>query len=163
MGRAPRSLWHMRCRLLHPVDGQGLEQGREPRLLLGPRDAHLADAVGRTIQTRDARVDEGPVLAGIEMPPDPLAVIMDRRRGEALRTDPQSFRRQGHPDVNLALREPQLGLVDAPRLFHPGNRGIQALVAHDGSFEGQRPARKVPSLTDRSPYSRGHPKPGRAE
>ena len=34
-----------------------------------PRDVDLADAVGRTIQTRPPRVDEDPVLAGVEMPP----------------------------------------------------------------------------------------------
>lgn len=33
--------------------GERLEQRGESRLLLGPGDAHLPDAVGRTVQPRD--------------------------------------------------------------------------------------------------------------
>jgi hypothetical protein len=78
----PQAFGHRRDRrVLHPVDGQRLEQRREAGAFLGPRDAHLANAMRGTVQARHAGMHEGAVLAGVEVPPFALAMIVSFRQG----------------------------------------------------------------------------------
>jgi hypothetical protein len=119
----------------------------EPRLLLRTGDADLANAMGRARQGRDPRMDEGAVLASVQIPPDPLAVIMNRGPRAALRTDLEGILRQCHPDVNLVFREAQLHLLDTPGWA----RECVERSASDGTSRVGRCTGKEPSWTPRNP------------
>jgi hypothetical protein len=77
-------------------------------------------------------------------------MVVDRGRGQAVGTNPKRVRGQRDPDVDLALPQSQLHLLDRPRILQPENRGIQALVVHgDSSPWACGPPGKVPPAVER--------------
>ncbi len=111
--------------LLHPVDLQSFKEGGEPGVVLGPRDANLPGTVVRTLQARDAGVENCPVLDGIEVAPGPFPVVVDGGSFQTLRTDPEFLRTQNNEEVGLSRGELQSHPLDPPRrllLLHPEER-----------------------------------------
>jgi hypothetical protein len=68
-------------RLFHPVEGQRFEERGEAAAVLRPRHPHVPRAVGRARQPGPARMHERAVLTGVEVAPDTLAMVVDRRGG----------------------------------------------------------------------------------
>jgi hypothetical protein len=139
----PQPLRHRGDRgVLHPVDGQGLEQGGEPRSFLCPGDPDLANAMRGAAQPGEPGVDQGPVLARIQVAPFPVAVIVDGRGGQALGTDPQRVLRQGDPTCTS-----------------PAPKRRSTFSTPHGSFRPRIAAYRLLSSTVRPP--RGSRPPGR--
>ena len=114
--RDPQVLRHRRhTRLLQPVDRQHLEQRRELRARFRPRHLQLLDPVRRAVQSRHPRMHQGLELAGVEMSPRALLVVVDRGRRVALRAHPVLALGQRHPHVHLAVLQGGLDSLDVPR------------------------------------------------
>src|SRR6516165_8192622 len=75
--------------LFEHVDGQTLEQGGEPAMRLGPRQAHLADPVGGAVDPRGPGMQPGHEPAAVQVPPGPLlGVVVEAELRPALRARP---------------------------------------------------------------------------
>ena len=88
-----------------PVDRQPLEQQGELRARARPRDRTLHHAVGRAVDAGYARVQPSLELAGVEMPPLPLPMVVDRARGLALGAGRRRALGAGQPDVHGPARD----------------------------------------------------------
>jgi len=148
-----------RC-LLHPVNGQGFEQRREPRDLLGPGHPQLPDAVARTIESGNPRVEHCTILERVQMSPHPFPMIMDRRSHQTVRTNPELLRGQGHPNVHFPLIQPEFHLLHSPRGGQTQQFRIESLFVHEQSSVGYLSDERIPptALTNKT----GHTIAGRA-
>src|SRR5690606_3444397 len=148
-------------RLKHPVDGERLEESREARAFLRPRNAQLLHAVSRTVEARHAGVEQGLILEGVEVAPGPLSVVMDRSSFETFRADPKLFRRQRNGDVHLTLLELELHLFNAPGRSQTEQFGVESLVVHDWLPPGTMPDENLAPPRRRSARELSHTKSGR--
>lgn len=103
------------ARLLEPCDDEGIHQGCESRVLLRPRDRDLVDAV---LGARDARycdLEDGLVLAGRQVPPATLAMVVARGLAPALGAGVLGIRRvfDDHEDASTGDLGADFG--DLPR------------------------------------------------
>lgn len=96
---------------------------RDPRFR--PRYLHLFDPMLRTSQPQHARMQNRPVLTGIQMPPTTLLVIVDRRGLPG---------GQGHIHADLPAGELKLHPLHGPRVSQPQDFRIQLLVVHQESL-----------------------------
>ena len=112
-----------RC-LFEPGDREAFKQHRKPRMRRGPRHRHCFHAVLRAPHTGDFGVEPRLVLAGIEVPPAALDVIVERRDGLAVRTRKQRPTLLRQPDVHRLRRVVQLDSRDLPWPRHAENRCI---------------------------------------
>jgi hypothetical protein len=120
--------------LLQHIDGQTLEQGREAGAGLGPRQPHLADAVGGALDPRRLRVQVGHELATVQMAPHAfLCVVIQRQTSAALGTRPAHVAGVAGPHVDPLLLDVQLYGPHGPRLFEPQQMAVEFDIAHSPS------------------------------
>lgn len=129
-------------RMVEPVDDQGLEQGREARARIGPRQANLANAVLTTLDARNVGSQDRAKLASIQMSPSARLVIVDGAIRTALRARRASSGLEDQSDLNLLLIKPQLDVSHSPGRFDPQNPRIQVSVSH--TLESTAPTHSNP-------------------
>src|SRR5271157_513264 len=116
---------------LQPVDRQTLEQRRKATVRLGPRETHHANSMYGTTRSRRGGVQDSAILAGVQMPPRPLGImVMQRAQRLAFRTLPQSLRLVSQVHMDLALIQLQFHVLHSPRSRNPENLLIQLMVLH---------------------------------
>ncbi len=117
--------------LLEHVDGQALEQRREPGHRLRPRKACLAHPVVGALDTRWPGVQIGQEPATVEVAPGPLlAVVVHRQRRIALRTGEANAFGVADPHVNSHLSHRQLDPIHLPRLNDTQQMAVELCVTH---------------------------------
>jgi hypothetical protein len=120
------------------------------------------NAVVRAVQPRHASVHDRVELAGVEMTPAAILVVVDRRGGTAHGAHPPRVRRKRHRHVHLAGIQLRLHTLDVPRGLEPQHRRRQVVdLAH------ARPLREGSALMLSGRYAAGaavftHTKAGRA-
>src|SRR5690606_9283538 len=144
-----------------PVDGERLEESREARAFLRPRNAQLLHAVSRTVEARHAGVEQGLILEGVEVAPGPLSVVMDRSSFETFRADPKLFRRQRNGDVHLKLLELDLHHFNANRRKLSEQFDVESLDDHDWLPTGAMHDENLAPPRRRSARELRHTKSGR--
>ncbi len=139
------------------VDRQPLEQRREPRPRLGPRQPHLPDAVGRAVHPRRPRAQVRLELATVQMPPRPLlGVVVQRQVRRTLRTRPAPAVRVPRPHLDPLLLHLQLDAGHRPRRVQPQQLPVEFDVLHGVSRSLPRACRAAmlgPSGTHSKPGS----------
>jgi hypothetical protein len=114
-----------------PIDGQSFKQRREPAGGLGPRKLYGTSAMFRAVAPRGFRMQDRLVLAGVQMPPTALRLmVIERTRLAALRTGPLHIGFMHQMNVNLPIGHLQLNAVHAPRGSNPQDLGIQFVILH---------------------------------
>ena len=94
-----------RLALQQHVDHEPLKEDCEPAPRLGPRGFNLHDAVLRTVDPRQPRLEERLELARVQVPPRPLrAVVVHRQLPLTVRTPPPHVGRMLHTDLDPLLR-----------------------------------------------------------
>jgi hypothetical protein len=162
--RDPQVLGHRAdARLLQPVDRQRLEQRRELRARLAPRHRELPDPVRRAVEPRHPRVDHGLELAGVEVAPLALLVIVDRGDGQTLRAHPAFALRQRNPDMHFADLLFHLDSIDRPRAGEAQERGVQLAAIEHARPPGKKSARSVSGSGAVQTSVFTHTIPGRAK
>jgi hypothetical protein len=83
-----------------PIDGQSFKQRREPAGGLGPRKLYGTSAMFRAVAPRGFRMQDRLVLAGVQMPPTALRLMVIERTGlafspEQRRPEPAYLAAQG--------------------------------------------------------------------
>ena len=132
----PRGAAHVA--LTQHVDGEALEQQREPRPRLRPRHLDLDHAVVTACHPRDARVQVGLELATVQMPPGPfLGVIVQRQRLGAVRARPRRVLRMFGPDIHALPLNVQVHAAHGPRRLQAQQVLIQRSVLHGRSLLGR--------------------------
>ena len=120
--------------LLEDINGQPLKEAREPRSRLGPRQAHLPNAMRRTLHPRWLGVQVGQELATVQMAPDTfLGVVVESQLGATLGTRPADPLRMVRPHVDSFLRDVELDRANGPRRFQPEQVTVQFDIAHGAS------------------------------
>ena len=95
------------------INGQSLKHQREARFHFGPRHPHLFGTVRGAVDARDARVQEGCILATVEMAPGAFFRVVKHAvfRG-AFRTWPLDFLRVLNPDIDAQFLLVQCNATD---------------------------------------------------
>src|SRR5207249_1835813 len=91
---------------------------------------HLLDAMCRTLGARDLRDQNGLVLAGVQMPPAPLQMVVDRAGALTLRTMPRCHFRPAHVHVDFFGGLAEFNSFHAPRRCQSQDRLIKLAVVH---------------------------------
>ena len=119
--------------LAQPVDGQALEEQREPRSRRGPRHQDLHHALLATFHQGDPRVQVGLELAAVQMPPRPLlGVIVPRQRLGAVRARPPRVLRVLGPHDHARPCDVQMDAAHRPRRLQAPQVWIPLGVVHGG-------------------------------
>ena len=114
-----------------PVDRQPLEQRRETTVRLGPGQTHHPNSMLRTAGTRRLGVEDRPVLARVQMPPKPLAVVVVQKAFRlALRACPRGLGFVPQIHMDFPLLKSQLHPLHTPRRGDTQNLLIQLRVLH---------------------------------
>ena len=117
--------------LLQPLDRDRLKQQRESASCLGPRQSHSSRSMFGTIAARHSGMQHGPVLAGVQMPPLPLGLMVKQRAGLlALWAPPFDFLFVFQVNVNLSLLQLQIHALHIPGRFNSQNLSIKFSVLH---------------------------------
>jgi len=119
------------------VDGEALEQQREPRTRLRPRHARLPHSVLGALHARDPRAKHRRELAAVEVPPRPLlGVVVDPKLLATLRTCEllPGLVLDEHIDALLLHRE--VHARHPPLLLDPQQMTVQLGVLHPISLRG---------------------------
>ena len=116
---------------LQPVDRQTLEQRREAAVRFGPGQTHHAHPMFGTTAARRLGVQDGAVLAGVQMPPT-TARCRGRTKGTPPRTPDTSTNLRLVPQVHMDLPFLQLQFhaLHSPRSRNSQNLLIQLMVLH---------------------------------
>ena len=125
-------------RLAEPVDRQPLEQEGELRTRRGPRDGALQHAVGGALDAGHTRVEPRLQLAGVEVPPLAVPMIVDRAGALAFGAVRRRAIGAGQPDVHRPTRHIDVHPLHRPRGCEPQDRRVQLVVPH-------RPASSAPA------------------
>src|SRR5208282_497940 len=143
MHLVPRQAQLIRHRLLtgrlQPVDRQAFKQRREPAMRFGPGQTHNAYPMFGTTAARGLGVQDGTVLARVQMPPMPFAVVVVQR---ALRTAlwarPRYLRIMPQMHMDFPFLQFQFHPLYAPRSRDSQNLLIQLRVLHGVSSNSER-------------------------
>lgn len=102
---------------LEQVDGEALEHRREAAGGFGPRKLHGANAVLGAPAARRYGLQDGPVLAGVQVPPTAGGLaVMERAQPAALRARPLDGWLVRQMDVDFPIGQLQFHAFHAPRL-----------------------------------------------
>ena len=104
------------------------EERREAAALLGPRHDDLLDAVRLTVDSRNLRADEEPVLAEVQMPPAARARVVLACRLAADRAARGSV--MNHEDFNELLSNVQLAIDQTPGSLDSKNGCVEFEITH---------------------------------
>ena len=113
-----------------PVDGEPLKQRGEAARRPGPGQLHRRRAMLGTIAARRGGGQDRAVLAGSEVTPAPLGLMIERALAAALATPPGDARFVFQVDVNFLLLSREPDAIDAPGAFNAENLGIELSVLY---------------------------------
>ena len=117
--------------LFQHVDGEALEGRGEAAAGLGPRQADLADPVGRALHPWGSGVEPGGEASGVEVAPGSLlGVVEDGEFGLALGTGPQPAFVVRDGDVDPFVLDREVDVLDVPGVSEPEDLGVELDVAH---------------------------------
>ena len=140
-------------RRLKCLAAQALEQRREPRVRLGPRQANLAHPVLGTLHPGRAGMQERQERARVQMPPRAfLGVVIDRQLVFAVRAGEPGAARMDNPYLHPTVFGRQLHPFHFPRGDQSQQMPVQLGVAPAPNPAADRPWNS----------SRTHAKPGSA-
>ena len=117
---------------LQPLDHHHLEQRREARLRVRPRDRHLLDPMLAAPHSWNLRPYQRPILHRVQMPPQPRPPVVARTRRTACRAQ-QPLAHKLHPDLDIALLEGEPHAVHPPRPLDAQQPFIQSRLGHPAS------------------------------
>src|SRR5207245_10734182 len=117
--------------LLAHVDGEALEEPREPAPGFGPRHLHLTDGMVRALDPGRPGVDPGLELHGVEMAPEPLLfVVVGGELLPALRARPEGAVAVFKIDIDALLGNVQLDTTHMPGRFQTEETPVKTRILH---------------------------------
>ena len=116
---------------LEPGNGQGFKQGGEARARFRPGQRHHLHSVLWASRSRRAGVQNGLILAGVQMPPAPfrLMIIQGTGRG-TFRAGPALLGGMLQIDMDLARFQFQFDPLHLPRSLNAQNATIEFTILH---------------------------------
>lgn len=124
-------------RLSQPIDDETLEQSRESRLRLGPRNDDLVYAIPRAIDSWDLSDNHRPVLHSVQMTPLAVTAVVSSGLVSAHWARNGSVRSIGDHDVHCLFLLQHLDADDLPWPGDSEDRRIEFMIVH-GPMIGPR-------------------------
>lgn len=123
---------------LEPVDHQGFKEGGETRIGFRPCDGELSYTMLPAVGARHAAFDHRLQLAGIEVPPPPYLMVVDRRGSRANRTGNRDCLVVADFDDHRPFLQLQLHVGDLPRFLDTQDLIVELDILHDVTLPSRR-------------------------